>query len=286
MKKQKAWMAVMSACVLVLASGCASSPEQPAKEPTAQQPQTPPAGKTPEKTEPNTAPNTQKPTEQPQPATGGQQQQPAPTQPEAGKTVAVPQKKPTPANKNNLTNELILHPSIVIGKTTMDEMIAAYGQPVKTDIRPTPYKVPVAGGSKPVEQIMASFLVNPITGEKYDKPYPFYFTKERKILAAAPVFLLRDELYEKQQKGTATFQDLINSYGKVTRITNTFVQFIDYDHHIALRAEKAADGKMVATITKYDLFYAGQPAALADYEETARLAQKLNEIMGEDKKKR
>ena len=283
MKKQKVWMVVMSACVFALASGCASAPEKPAKEPTAQQPQTPPAEQPPEKPEtPDTAPNTQQPAEQPQPPAGQQQ----PAQPDAGKTAIAPQKKPTPANKNDLTNELTLHPSIVIGKTTMDDMIAAYGQPVKTDTRPTPYKVPAAGGSKAVEQIMASFLVNPLTGEKFDKPYPLYFTKERKILAAAPVFLLRDELYEKQQKGTATFQDLIDSYGKVTRITDTFVQFIDYDHHIALRVEKAANGQLSATITKYDLFYAGQPTSMAEYEETSRLAQKLNEIMGEDKKKR
>jgi len=283
MKKQKVWMAVMSACMFALASGCASSPEKPAKEPTAQQPQTPPAEQTPEKPEtPNTAPNTQQPAEQPQPPAGQQQ----PAQPDAGKAAIAPQKKPTPANKNDLTNELTLHPSIVIGKTTMDDMIAAYGQPVKTDTRPTPYKVPGAGGSKPVELLMASFKVNPITGKKFDNPYPFYFTKEKKILAAAPIFLLRDELLDKQQNGTITFEDLKKSYGKVSRIQDDFVQFFDYDHHISLLVEKKADGSLTATLSKYDLFFAGFPAALEDYEKQAKLAEIINEITGEDKKKR
>lgn len=283
MNKQKALIAVMITLVLALANGCASSSEQPAKGPAAEQPQTPPAQEAPgQAAAPGKSPSAQQPGGQP-PAPA----QPKPNQPAAGKENQIkPEAKPTPANRNDYTNELILHPSIVIGKTTMDQMIAAYGKPVKTATIPTPYKVPAAGGERAVEQIMASFKVNPLTGQKFNKPYPFYFTKDKKILAAAPIFLLRDGLIEKVRNSTVTFEDVKASYGKITRVSDTYLQLIDYDHHIALRVEKDAKGNLAAFLTKYDLFFAGQPAALADYEETAKLAQKLNEILGEEKKKR
>lgn len=278
-KKHKIMMAALSVAILTLGNGCTS--QQPTKEPSAQQPASP------AKDSPTQAAGPDKSAATPAPA------QPAPGQPAQNPPVAngqtapiVPEVKPTPANRNDYTNELILHPSIVVGKTTMDEMIAAYGQPVKTETRPTPYTVPAAGGKKPVEQIMASFLVNPLTGKKHDKPYPFYFTKNKKILAAAPIFFQRDKLFEKQMQNKLTFADVIQSYGKLTRITDTYLQLIDYDHHIAIRVDKAADGHLSAVISKYDLFFAGQPAAMKDYEDTAKLAQKLNEILEEDKKQR
>ncbi len=278
MKKQTIVLAVVTSFVLALTSGCASSEQPEKKEPAAVQPQKP-AEQAPGQAP---APATQKPSEQP-PATA----QPKPTQPAAGKdTPITPEGKPTPANRNDYTNELILHPSIVIGKTTMDEMIAAYGQPVKTETIPTPYKVPAAGGEKAVEQIMASFNVNPLTGEKFNKPYPFYFTKNKKILAAAPIFFLRDGLIEKVRNNTITFEHVKKSYGEITRKSDHSLQLIDYDHHISLHVEKDANNKLSAVLVKYDLFFAGQPAALKDYEEMARLAKVINEAMAEEHTKK
>lgn len=83
----------------------------------------------------------------------------------------------------DLSRELTINPSIVVGKTTLAEMIKAYGKPEKlsqtesnfhTDIEEKKEKAPA------IKELFAMFKVNPITGKPSENLFPLYFTTRGK----------------------------------------------------------------------------------------------------------
>jgi hypothetical protein len=278
LKQHTRLIAALTVFVVLSAYGC-SSTQPPANQPTAEQPKPAPekqAGQAPAPTPGQAAQPAKQPdqSEEQEPI----QEAPAVHKPAAGNAGDVkPEQKPTPAKLNDYTQELILHPSIVIGKTTMDDMIKAYGQPVKIETVKSRFRTDIAKGidSPAVEEILASFKVNPLTGKKFDTPFPFYFTKEKKILVAAPIFFLRDGLFDKMKSNTITYEDVKKYYGETVRESEKSIEFYDFDHKISLLVYKNKQGELASLLTKYDLLYAGNPNGMKHHEAMVKLLKAI-----------
>ncbi|NGQ96339.1 hypothetical protein G3578_14330 [Brevibacillus sp. SYP-B805] len=290
MKQHTRLAASLAVCAFLITNGC-SSTQPPANQPAAEQSQ---PGKP---AEPTPAPTGQAASSAGQsvsagqaapsagqPASKGEQQpiKPAPSaqQPSTGGGEVKPAQKPTPANKNDYRNELVLYPSIVIGQTTMDDMIKAYGQPVKVETVPSRFREDIAKGvdSPAVEEVLATFKVNPLTGKKFNTPFPFYFTKDKKILVAAPIFFLRDGLFDKMKNNTITYQDVKNSYGEPVRESEKSIEFYDFDHKISLLVYKNERGELASLLTKYDLLYGSNTNGMKHHEAMVKLLKAIKGV--------
>lgn len=234
MQQKKSWItAAFAALVFLQLAGCSSS-----ENPTAQ----PPATQTGQPTAP-------------------QGQAPADSQ----------------VNSIDLTRELTLHPSIVIGKTTLADMIKAYGKPVKLVNVKSNFRTEIIEkkeNAPQIEQIMGQFKVNPLTGKPFDKPFPFYFTKgDKPVMVAAPVFLQRGDLLEKEKKGSVTLDDVKKVYGEPAREIEGALEYYDFQHNISLIVFTNKSGNIATLLTKYDLLYGSNTADLEAHEEVIKVSK-------------
>jgi hypothetical protein len=186
-----------------------------------------------------------------------------------------------PANQQaaslDLTRELTLHPTIVIGKTTLAEMIKAYGKPVKLVNVKSNFRTEILEkkeNAPQIEQIMGQFKVNPLTGKPFDKPFPFYFTKgDNPVLVAAPIFLMRGDLLEKERKGKVTLEDVKKVYGEPAREIEGALEYYDFDHHISLIVFTNKSGNVGTMLTKYDLLYGSNTQDMQTHEEIIKVSK-------------
>jgi hypothetical protein len=293
LKQHSRLAAALAVCAFLFTNGC-SSTQPPANQPAAEQPKPAPdkpAAPTPAQSgqaapsagqSASSAGQAASSAGQPGKKEAQQPNQPASTaqKPATGGGEVKPAQKPTPANKNDYRNELVLHPSIVIGKTTMDDMIKAYGKPVKIQTVPSRFRVDIAKGvdSPAVEEVLATFLVNPLTGKKFTTPFPFYFTKDKKILVAAPIFFLRDGLFDKMKNNTITYDDVKNSYGETARESAKSIEFYDFDHKISLLVYKNERGELASLLTKYDLLYGTNANGMKHHEAMVKLMKTIKSV--------
>ncbi len=234
MQQKKSWItAAFAALVCLQLAGCSSSENPTAQAPAAQ-------------------------TGQP---TAPQGQAPADSQ----------------VNSIDLTRELTLHPSIVIGKTTLADMIKAYGKPVKLVNVKSNFRTEIIEkkeNAPQIEQIMGQFKVNPLTGKPFDKPFPFYFTKgDKPVMVAAPVFLQRGDLLEKEKKGSVTLDDVKKVYGEPAREIEGALEYYDFQHNISLIVFTNKSGNIATLLTKYDVLYGSNTADLEAHEEVIKVSK-------------
>jgi len=177
----------------------------------------------------------------------------------------------------DLTSELTLHPSIVIGKTTMADMIQAYGKPLKLVHVKSNFRTDMLAKKEhapQIEQIMGQFKVNPLTGKPFDKPFPFYFTKgNNPVLVAAPVFLKRGDLLEKERNGKVTLDDVKRVYGQPAREIEGALEYYDFSHDISLIVFTNKNGNIDTLLTKYDLLYGSNTRDLQTHEEIIKVSK-------------
>lgn len=263
--KKKSLLAAWAA-ILLLAAGCSE------KQPAAQSPnaQTAPG-------QPSAAPDASaSPSAGQAPAAKGEigAAQPGTT---AGKAQTVPangQTAPVQAGPIDLTPELTVNPTLVIGKTTYAELSKKYGAPISSKRVKTAFRKGLASGSGPfpqIEETVALFKLNPLSGKPLDTGFPLYFTADDKqVLVSAPVFLRRGGLLEKIKNGTLSFDDVKRVYGEPTRESKDGLEYYDFDHKAVMFVFKNSKGHLNAVVTKYDLLYAGDPADLQAHEQTIR----------------
>ncbi|MGD8191170.1 hypothetical protein ACQCN2_14420 [Brevibacillus ginsengisoli] len=209
------------------------------------------------------------PNTQPAPAPAGQTSQ------------AVPQ---SGANQGtlDLTPELELNPSMKIGTTTYDELVAKFGKADEVKDHKTPFRTGLNNPQSKYPQIVntaANFHINPLTGEKMDQAFPYFFTKDdKKVLVSSHIFLKRGDLLEKERDHTITLDDIKKVYGKPLRESPVSIEYYDFDHKIALDIMVAGKGKFGCMLTKYDLLYGSDTQDMQKHEEKIKeLAAKLNQ---------
>ncbi|GAA4701723.1 hypothetical protein [Brevibacillus fulvus] len=174
----------------------------------------------------------------------------------------------------DLSKELVMNPKLEIGKTTYADMIKAYGEPVsKKQVNSLfRYQLLEKGKDAPkLPELMATFKVNPFTGEASEQPYPFYFTTgDNAYLVAAPVYPLREGLAKKMVERTATLEDVKKIYGKPVREIDNAVEYYDFANKISLLVARNPQGNLIAMLTKYDLLYGSKVEDMKQNEEAMR----------------
>lgn len=252
MKKHASWLLIAAAATLIL-QGCnqASQPAQPTPTPAGQtatqQPQTQPSGS-------QTAPTTQQPTTT-QPSSGGQ----AATQPAASQGTV------------DLTPELKLNPAMVLGKTTYTELEMRFGKAEDVKDHKTAFRMGLSNPQSKYPQVVnisAKFHINPLTGQKMNETFPYYFTKDdKKVLVAAQTVLRRGDLLVKEKNHTITLDDIKKVYGEPLRETPIGMEYYDFNHKIALQVIMRGKGKFAYMLTKYDVLYGDDTQDLQKHEE-------------------
>lgn len=173
----------------------------------------------------------------------------------------------------DLTPELTVNQSIVIGKTTMGEMMKKYGTP-KIRSTKSEFKTDIAkqGLNGPaIEELRAPFNVNPMTGEKSINTFPMYFTTDTKpVLVSTPILLNRGDLVQKAKAKTLTLGDIKNVYGIPTREAEDKLEYVDFDRKIHLIIKKSSGGSISARLTKYDLLYGKNQQDMKAYEQLVK----------------
>lgn len=202
------------------------------------------------------------------------------TQPPQSGTAVTPGQNQGPVD---LTPELTINPSIVIGKTTMTDMIKKYGAPkmrsTKTEFKTDVEKQGFNGPS--IEELRAPFKINPLTGEKSNDAYPMYFsTSEKPLLVSAPVFLTRGDIDEKAKNKTLTLEDIKKTYGTPTREAKNRLEYYDFERKIYLVIKKSSKGSISARVTKYDLLYGKNVEDMKAYEDLIKKTPLKDETTG------
>lgn len=237
------------------------------------------------------SPDTGKPsTTQPGQQTGQPVAQPAaPNQPNAGQQPAPPpakggQAEQPPVDKEqpvrlNLMRELTVNPAMKIGTTTFDELVKKFGKPVQEKVVNTAFRTELTKKDSKLPQIpniTALFHVNPITGEKMEKTFPYNFTNDKKkILVTSQILLHRSDLFEKIKNKSISLDDVKRVYGKPTRESDTGLEYYDFDNNIVLLVTNKK-GKLTYQVTKYDLLYGSNTTDLQAHEETIQRLAKEN----------
>ncbi|WP_139488804.1 hypothetical protein [Brevibacillus dissolubilis] len=201
------------------------------------------------------------------------QNQPA-NQTPAKTTPAPAPAKPGQTAEMDLRRELIINPSLTVGKTTYDEMVKKYGKPVFEKNVKSPFRTGLAKGAEnppQIEEVVAMFQFNPLTGEKIKSVVPMFFTPDKKTLVSSSILLTRGDLREKLAGGTTiTFEDVKKAYGKPNRESAEGLEYYDFQNNITMTVTKDKKGKVVARVTKYDLLYAGNPTDLQAHEDAIK----------------
>ncbi len=247
MKKQTSWL-IIAATTAFLLQGCAQASKPNAQAPAQQPPaaaQQPPAV-----------------AQQPSPAT------PQPTQP--GQAAGQPASN---QGAIDLTPELKVNPSMIIGTTTYNDTVAKFGKPLMEKDHKTAFRTELTKKGSKLPQIVdtyALFHVNPVTGEKMDKVFPYFFTKDaKKVLVASQILPHRGTLLEKIKNSTATFDDVKKYYGTPIRETSKGLEYYDFDHKISLHVTNVKK-RIVFFLTKYDLLYGSNTTDLQAHEDTIK----------------
>ncbi|MGO0061567.1 hypothetical protein ACTID9_16350 [Brevibacillus fluminis] len=179
-----------------------------------------------------------------------------------------------PAPSVDLTKELTINPSLIVGKTTFADVEKAYGKPSKAGQYETPFRSNLANGganSKPIAEYAGVFGVDVATGKKAAKPSLLFFTNDKnKTLVASRVVFSRDELVKKEKEGKLTLDDVKKVYGEPNRGNDNGLEYYDFAHHIVMLVMKNEEAKVEALITKYDLLYADNPSDLAEHEKVIK----------------
>ncbi|MGC5323928.1 hypothetical protein [Brevibacillus sp. SYSU BS000544] len=258
MNKISKWLSIGMVTALLL-QGCsqASSPD------TGKPSTTQPGQQTGQPAAPNQPNASQQPA--PPPAKGGQAEQPV-----ANK------EKPV---RLNLTRELTVNPAMKIGTSTYDELAKKFGKPVQEKTVNTPFRTELTKKDSKLPQIQnitALFHVNPITGEKMEKSFPYNFTNDKKkVLVTSQILPRRSDLIEKIKTKSITLDDFKRVYGKPTRESETSLEYYDFDNNIVLLIANKK-GSLTYQVTKYDLLYGSNTTDLKAHEETIQRLAKEN----------
>lgn len=234
------------------------------------------------------------PNTQPTPAPAGQATEQPAAQPQAGNaTNTQPATKPStdnPATPGNgakqgaidLTPELQLNPAMRIGTTTFAELEKKFGSAEEVKDHNTAFRTGLNNPSSKFPKIVntsAKFHINPVTGEKMDQTFPYYFTKDdKKVLVQSQIILKRGDLVAKQKNHTVTLEDVKKAYGDPLRETPVGLEYYDFEHKIAIHVMMLKKGKLSCMLSRYDLLYGENIQDLQKHEEKIReLAAKLNQ---------
>jgi hypothetical protein len=197
------------------------------------------------------------------------QPKPLPTQPAAQQAASI-----------DLTPELNMYAKIAFGKTTLDEMVKQYGKPVKMATVASPFRTEMEekkDKAPQIEEILASFKVNPLTGEPADAAVPFFFTKGKKqVLVAAPILLARGDLRQKLKEKKLTLEDVRRVYGEPAREIEGALEYYDFEHHISLLVFLDQQGNISTLLTKYDLLYGNKEKDMKLHEEVIKVSKQAD----------
>jgi hypothetical protein len=149
--------------------------------------------------------------------------------------------------------------------------MATVASPFRTEMEEKKEKAPQ------IEEILASFHVNPLTGEPSRAAVPFFFTKgEKQVLVAAPIVLTRGDLLQKLKEKKITLEDVRRVYGEPAREIEGALEYYDYQHHISLLVFLDQQGNISTMLTKYDLLYGNNEKDMKLHEEIIKVSKQAD----------
>ncbi|QOS99925.1 hypothetical protein JNUCC42_03995 [Brevibacterium sp. JNUCC-42] len=188
-------------------------------------------------------------------------------------------------NQVDLTAELKLTEKAVIGQTTLAQLEKTYGPAVEKKTIKSNFRsnLKAENGPNPeVEQEVAFIKINPITGAKWDKAYPLYFTKTADpTLVAAQVMLKRGDLMKKLEGGKLSIEDVKKVYGAPTRDLGRVLEYYDFKNKAVLHVIVTEDNQISTMLTHYGLLYADKPE---DRIENENIIKRLSQEKGSTSK--
>ncbi|TPG82543.1 hypothetical protein EEL32_19090 [Brevibacillus laterosporus] len=188
-------------------------------------------------------------------------------------------------NQVDLTAELKLTEKAVIGQTTLAQLEKTYGPAVEKKTIKSNFRsnLKAENGPNPeVEQEVAFIKINPLTGAKWDKAYPLYFTKTADpTLVAAQVMLKRGDLMKKLEGGKLSIEDVKKVYGAPTRDLGRVLEYYDFKKKAVLHVIVTEDNQISTMLTHYGLLYADKPE---DRIENENIIKRLSQEKGSTSK--
>ncbi|QDX94792.1 hypothetical protein EEL31_08145 [Brevibacillus laterosporus] len=188
-------------------------------------------------------------------------------------------------NQVDLTAELKLTEKAVIGQTTLAQLEKTYGPAVEKKTIKSNFRsnLKAENGPNPeVEQEVAFIKINPLTGAKWDKAYPLYFTKTADpTLVAAQVMLKRGDLMKKLEGGKLSIEDVKKVYGAPTRDLGRVLEYYDFKNKAVLHVIVTEDNQISTMLTHYGLLYADKPE---DRIENENIIKRLSQEKGSTSK--
>ncbi|MCR8980807.1 hypothetical protein [Brevibacillus laterosporus] len=174
-------------------------------------------------------------------------------------------------NQIDLTAELKLTEQAVIGKTTLAQMEKTYGSAVEKKTIKSNFRTNLKSENGPnpeVEQEVAFIKINPVTGAKWNKAYPLYFTKTAEpALVAAQVMLKRGDLMKKlETEKQLTLEDVKKVYGAPTRDLGRVLEYYDFNNKAVLHVILTDNNQISTMLTHYGLLYADKPEDMIENE--------------------
>lgn len=265
MNKISKWVSIAMLTTALL-QGCAQSSSPGDEKPSTTQP----------------SPTTEQPATPNQPATGQQpaqgNQQPAPQPAKGGQAAQPPANQEQPLQLN-LTRELTVNPVVKIGTTTYAELIKKVGKPAHEKVVHTPFRTGLTkkdSNYPQIQNVVAIFHLNPVSGQKMEKTFPYHFTNDnKKVLVTSQILPRRSDLLDKIKNKTITFADIKRVYGKPTRESEKSLEYYDFDNNIVMFVVNK-EGTITYQLTKYDLLYGSNTTDLQAHEETIQRLAKEN----------
>lgn len=188
-------------------------------------------------------------------------------------------------NQVDLTAELKLTEQAVIGQTTLAQLEKTYGPAVEKKTIKSNFRsnLKAENGPNPeVEQEVAFIKINPITGAKWDKAYPLYFSKTADpTLVAAQVMLKRGDLMKKLEGGELRLEDVKKVYGAPTRDLGRVLEYYDFKNKAVLHVIVTENNQISTMLTHYGLLYADKPE---DRIENENIIKRLSQEKGSTSK--
>lgn len=185
-------------------------------------------------------------------------------------------------NQIDLTAELKFTEQATIGKTTLAQMEKIYGPAVEKKTIKSNFRTNLKSENGPnpeVEQEVAFIKINPLTGAKWNKAYPLYFTKTANpTLVAAQVMLKRGDLMKNLETGKQlTLEDIKKVYGGPTRDLGRVLEYYDFKNKAVLHVILTDNNQISTMLTHYGLLYADKQE---DMIENENIIKRLSQEQG------